>query len=295
MTAYTADASLSGTASFAAAADRYALKLLAGTAQRAAFQGGNGSIEGPPTVVLVILDDTIDKAPGPIRVSVTGANAGALLTFTVNTETVWNDVADVNGELTAATIDLPLDLMAGTYSMVVTTTDNGSDSVSFTLLYDPDPLPPTLPSDTGPATVPDSVGHWVFQDLMDGGLGSWVLPVNPTTMTNPHFERTVTTKHTTSASQGQFTVGEAVFAGRPWRITGYYPDQTFYNQLQQFADLRRRFYVHDHRGRVWKVGVQDLSTTPRNRQSDAVSSDNDWAGSYDLTFVLYSQTPIEVP
>ncbi|GAB3863309.1 hypothetical protein GCM10028801_30630 [Nocardioides maradonensis] len=283
--------SASGSLSLAASGTALRRVAMQGTAQVCRFDDGHGGIIGPSTVSLAILDDTLDSAPGPLSVNVSGANAGATLTFTVGVDTVWTDVADAYGNLQAATIELPLDLTAGTYSLVVTTVDNGTDSASFALSNDSEPLPGTLPGDTTPVPT-SSAGQWVFQDLMPSGLGTWTLPVNPSSMTNPHFERNVTTRHATSPSQGQFAVAEAAFVTRPWRITGYYPDQDFYNKLLGFCGIRRRFYVQDHRERIWLVGVQSFTTTPRKRQSDAVSVDNDWAGSYDLTFTLYSQMPV---
>lgn len=264
-----------------------------GTAQQCSFEGGIGGVTAPSKVDLVIMTPTLDAAPGPLVITCSGADPGAALTFTIGVDTIWTDVADVDGNLLATSIDLPLDMLAGTYTLVCTTTGNGSDSEDFVLTNDADPLPDPIPSDTDPIPV-DSAGKWVFQDLMPGGLGDWVMPVNPTSMTNPHWEKNTTTNHTTSASTGRFVVAQGSYVGRPWRVTGYYPDEDSYKQLVAFAGIRRRFYVHDHRGRIWLVGVQTLSTTPRKRQSDAVSVDNDWAGNYDLTFVLYSQTPVEV-
>lgn len=268
-----------------------------GAAQTVEFRPGPGLLSTPPQVGLILLTSELPRSPGILQVRVTTVDPGAVLTFTVyagiDSWLVWTDVADSSGELGLTSIDLPGDLFAGTYTLEVDTVNNGSDSASFVLVDDPEVYPVDATGDLPPEAVPASEGRWVFQDL-NGALGSWIMPINPRTMTNPHFERNVQVRHTTSPYSGQYLVSEAGFTGKPWRLAGYCPDQAYYEKLVAYAGLQHRIYVIDHRGRAWKVGIQSLSIEPRKRQADDVDQNNDWAGEWSMDLVIYDQTP-EVP
>lgn len=253
-----------------------------GSRQPLLLDGLPGLFAGPSPMSLAIVEPDLERAPSTLTVNLTGADYWTAVTFKIDGATVWTAETDFEGEFADFTIDIPGDLAAGTHTLSATTTPNGTVTADFTLAYDPLPLPADS-LDADAVAVPGSEGSWVLQDLMPGGLGSWIMPYNPSTMTHPHFEREVQVRHTTSPSDGQFLASEGRFVGRPWRISGTYLDEEYYNQLVRYATIRRRFYIIDHRGRAWKVGVVALRTEPRRVP--------DWMGSWSMDLVIYDQAP----
>lgn len=252
--------------------------------------GGPRGLSSQPALPLdlIILEPAQVQAPTYLPVSVSGAAPGATLTFEIDGDVVWTDEADADGILAAVEIPVPDTLAAGTWSVTASAGVMGDeDSEDFTLAMDPADFPTDPTPDSDPPVVPDRNGRWVLNDVADGGLGAWIMPVNPQAMTSPHFERAVNVKHTTAPETGAWSVSEAQVGTKPWKVSGYYPDEAYLDQLKAYADLKHRFLVYDHRDRVWVVVLNGLDHEPRKRQSDAVSPNNDWAGSWtmDLTIV----------
>lgn len=277
---------------------------LQGTSQVVEFRSGPGALFTPSQAEVIVLTPILQQAPCVLQFRVVNADPGAILTFSsynyFASEYVllWTDVAGPDGDLDITSIDLPADFHADSYTLDLDTVNNGSSYDEYQILADPIAYPIDATGDEPPQLIPDSAERWVFQDLHPSGIGSWVLPVNPGTMTNPHFERNVNVRHSTSPYGGQVLVGEGAFTGKAWRLSGYCPDKEYYDQLELYANLRRRLYVIDHRGRAWKCGVQALTVEPRKRQEAADGTFNDWAGNWTMDLVIYDQTPsdpIEVP
>jgi hypothetical protein len=272
------------------------MTVVAGETQSIPFVVGEGDLGVTPAIYVNVLDPTIERAPASLRVDVAAATPLGEVIFEVDGVEVWRATADVDGELPR--VPVPISRVAapaaGTYTLTVTDATTGVGSGTFVALRAPAALPAALPADVSPMIVPNSTGRWVLQDLAPGGLGSWVMPVNPQSMTSPHFERVVQFDHTTAVDTGQAHVSEGAVEARAWRLAGYYPDESYHDQLAAYAGLKRRFYVIDHRGRAWKVAARALSALPRKRQRDEVSQDNDWAGAWQLELVIYDQIP-EVP
>lgn len=259
-----------------------------GTPQRFNIGGIRGLDSGPTLpLVLVIMNPDQVRAPVQLSVSVSGAAPGATLTFEIDGEEIWVDVADADGLLDPTLILTQDDLASGTHTMTVTAGDPGDEgSQDFTLTEDAAAHPEDPDPDTDPPVVPGRNGRWVLNDVATGGLGEWIMPVSPQTMTNPHFDRIVSVKHTTAPVTGAWSVSEAEVGSKPWKIAGYYPDEDYLDQLKAYAELKHRFLIYDHRGRVWVVVLLDLDHEPRKRQSDAVSSNNDWAGSWSMDLMI---------
>lgn len=259
-----------------------------GTPQSFAMTAGAGLIRVKPNLTLIILDDTLDRAPTSVQVMVDGCDPGASLTFDIDGTEVWTDVASIEGELGQSSLPVPEALgAAGTHTLTVTSGSQTS-SATFTLDKGPPASPTVMTPDAQPVLIAGTEGRWVFQDLMPTGLGSYVLPFNPTSMTSPHRTRAITGEHTT-APDGQFHLSEAGHGQKTWKLSGYYETQAFSDQLKAYGELDRRWYVIDHRGRAWKVASMGLTLQPRKRQSDATSPINDDAGNWVLDLILMSQ------
>jgi hypothetical protein len=141
-----------------------------------------------------------------------------------------------------------------------------------------------------PGAVEHDTRHWVFQDLMpelDGGLGSYILPINPARMTSPHLEHAMSGRHTT-ARDGQYHVFQAGAIPKEWEFSGYCPSQEMQEALERYRDLNRRFYIIDHRNRAWKVVLTNVDFVPRLRHvfNDVLT---DWGSDYTITATIFSQ------
>jgi hypothetical protein len=141
------------------------------------------------------------------------------------------------------------------------------------VLNPPPPVPELIGPDAPPVAVPGAIQpngtrRWVFQDLAPNGLGSWVMPMNPKTMETPAFSRGLNAKNTTAdvESGGQFHIYEDAYTPVEWTFEGYCPSEEMRDKLEAFHALNRRWYLHDHRGRAWKVTSSALEMTPHLTQ-----------------------------
>jgi hypothetical protein len=230
-----------------------------------------------------------DELPTLLTVIVQGAGALETITFDLDGVDFWTATTDANGDLTE---ELPIEPQTtyGTKTLTATSPTKGSSSVTIdiTNLDAGGTADPGI--DAAPVLVAGSSGRWVLQDLMPGGIGSWVMPINPTSMTNPHVSKVVNVRSTTAPTTGRRHVSESNLGVVPWTLGGYCPNQDFSDQLNAYADLNRRIYVIDHRGRAWKCAVASLEITPRKRQLEDDGTPQDWAGDYRLVLDLLDQT-----
>ena len=253
-----------------------------GTTQSVEVRTVGGEVPSVAQVRLNVLEPTKERAPTNVAVSVVGVIPYDEVKFYVDANLVWIEYADNDGAINQLSIPIPADTMAGTHTIKAEVIGTGFDTGTFTLQYDPLPVPDDTP-DEPPVYIPGSDGAWVFQDLDPMGIGSWVLPYNPEAMTAPHFERTLNVRHTTSVNNGQYTVAEGAFVGRPWKISGTYLSQDYYDQLLAYASLRRRFYIVDHRQRGWQVGVVSFQTEPKRYP--------EWQGKWMMDLLIFERTP----
>lgn len=220
-------------------------------------------------LILQLHTPRIEQAPSALTISVVDAGGTANIVFEIDGLEVIELEPDSDGGLFLATIPVPEGTTAGTHTLTAT---QGSmiGSVDFIVTMPPatapnDPAPDAAPVAVPGAVQPNGVVRWVFQDLMPGGLGSWILPANPQEMGSPAFERELTALSTVASEEngGRFHVYEDAWSPVEWTFNGICPSLANLAQLEAYADLNRRFYLHDHRGRVWKVTFQDLEVTPR--------------------------------
>lgn len=249
--------------------------------------GGDGSSvieldEGFQGDLLVQLAYTeIDSAPSALAVSVYDAMSQDDIVFSINGTEVLRELADPDGSLEVVSVPVPdfkedgeHIMQPGTYTLTVT---QGASigTADFSIVNPPAPEPEETQEDAPPAYVPASIQpngtrRWVFQDLMPGGIGSWVLPMNPDPEKSeaPPMARELTAKTTTLSDEqgGQFHVWENEWQPQEWKFGGYCPTEEMREQFEAYYDLERRWYLHDHRGRAWKVTFQSLSMVPRRTQ-----------------------------
>lgn len=263
--------------------------------QTGVWTGPSGAAGLSATLVLDILERNPMQAPTSVLVAVTGAIPSRIVDFSI-------DGVPVNQEMMPdgagyALFSVPVPEAQGRHGEHVLTVDqDGAVSASgiFTLTYDPDLLPTDRGPDAPPVEIPESihpsgVRRWVLQDLMPEGLGSYVMPLNPTEMDNPAYERVLTAVHTTAVNEGQFHVSEGGVRPLEWSFKGYCPTQEMAETLRAYAELKRRFYIHDHRGRAWIVVVTSAEIIPRLQQRNIYDDLTDWVHDYTVNAVIFDR------
>lgn len=226
----------------------------------------------PSTLIVRVYNPDISITPASLTVSVNEALGAEPIIFLVDGVEMLRVVPDSTG--TAELVSVPLGAMdAGDFTLTVQQGATSQGTAPFTV-YQPYAPPPTRTGPDAPpvqvpgAIQPSGVRRWVFQDLMPGGLGSWVMPMNPEEMNTPAFSRELNVKGTTASVEqgGRFHITEDAFTPVPWEFSGYAPTEAMRETMEAFHNLNRRWYLHDHRGRAWKVISQDLNLEPRLTQ-----------------------------
>lgn len=267
-----------------------------GTTQTINFGTDTGSPVTATDLVVIAMDKELKRAPTSLAVSVYGAEADEDLDFKIDGATVATDTADADGTVQEISIPVDESVVAGVHTVSVLSASAKTGSDTFTVLVDPIDEPVLQGVDTDPVLIPEAlvngVYKWVLQDLMPGGLGSWVMPINPASMTSPGVETPVTVQHTTAVVTGRSHIWQGGSTAVEWSFSGFCPDQDFYEQLQDYASLTRRFYIIDHRSRAWKVAITGLDMVARLRALDENGAPLDWRHDYTVRAVIYEQNAL---
>lgn len=269
---------------------------LAGVASIAYLGGPQGTLSIPAPLALTIEgSSTMASTPGTLVATLVGAPAGATALILVDGTQIDSQTANPAGAVGPISLAIP-DLSSGTHVLSAQVSGQADAQASFTVTLGSGSLPTPSAADTVPTDVtqPFEVRHWVLQDLAPGGLGSWVMPLNPVSMDALPVTRTLQADHATHAT-GSFSIGEAPDLPLDWGFAGYCPDQTFYDQLVAFSELKRRFYVIDHRGRAFIAAPVELDMVPRKRGVNDDGQFTDWRHDYTMKLVLYNaRQPIQL-
>jgi hypothetical protein len=246
--------------------------------------GPIGTWNLPQEIIVNILDPEVDQAPGLITVQVSLAPPGAVL-FYIDGAQVWADTATDTGVVGPLSLSVDEDLAAGDHVLSVTASGaTGADH--FTIAQSPAILPAPITPDPAPTPVANAVKRWVLQDLLPGGLGSWVLDPGPASYEPIPTARNLQVLQSTY-SGGKSHVSESRTYALAWSFAGYCPDRAYYDQLVAYGSLRRRIYVIDHRNRAWTCVPLGADLVPRKRQLGDDGEWNDWAHNYTMRFLLF--------
>jgi hypothetical protein len=246
--------------------------------------------------ILEVLDDTQKQAPTAVTVAVSGGWPNDDVQFDIDGTTVFTGTLDTDGSLMALSLPVGTSYLAGTHTVTMTSLTAApgyTTSDTFDLAYDPAVPLMTIGTDADPveiaaAQTSTGVRRWVLQDLMPGGLGSYILPTNPSTMTSPHYSRLLNQDHTTSVAAGIYHVTEVAEHAVEWQFSGFCHTQEFYEKLVAYSQLNRRFYLIDHRNRAWIVAFTSLDMRARKR-ADVDGVLTDWAHDYTVSALIYDQ------
>lgn len=238
---------------------------------------------------VVIYDDDLLRAPTSILVAVDDAAPGEVIRFRIDGKLVFETVAGPAGDLGPTSIPVSDQFLAGTHQLSAKQRTSSTGRATFTLTKDPIPYPHIVADDTLPVLIPQAmqhgVRHFVLQDLLPGGLGSYVMPISPATMSSPHSPREFV-PHPTTALGGTFHMFEGSFKPHEWSLSGYCPDEDMYDSLVAFAELNRRFWVIDHRNRAWLVAPLGTELVTRRRQVGLAGVPTDWGHDYTMRLLI---------
>jgi hypothetical protein len=254
---------------------------------------GFGWAFGPSVLspVLTIDPNILDRVPTGLVVSLVNMLAGGEdVDFTVigNASVLATLTADDQGTIVGTSVPLGLPLSAGTYTLQAVGQSSGRvGTQTFQLLNDALTRPAPPPDDV-PVDPPTQVGvqRWVFQDPTPGGLATLVFPANPTKASNPFAEVPHTVEHTV-AQDGTPIIWEGAPVGHPMQFSGYTEDQTFYQAVEAYFLLNRKFYLIDHKSRVWVVAFTDFGPDRRIVQP-INNTDTSWACNYTATVLIFA-------
>lgn len=262
----------------------------------------------PPALTVTINNSPIYQAPDMIEFIVSGGQPETEALVEIDGSPQMTIVLDTDGGISLAAVSLSTDLgTVGTHELRVSQETIAGEVygvAEFEVLVAPVSLPSAPTLDGSPflpvgAVVPGrTVQRWVLQDPRPGGIGSYVLPVNPREMTSPHFERKLTSRRTMLAPHlgGRFHVMESVPQPKEWSFTGVTISEEMAEKFLEFRHLNRRFWVIDHRNRAWKCVFTNVDISPQLRKLLAVEGHlaeyTDWVQDYTVSALILDQTPV---
>lgn len=238
---------------------------------------------------VVVLSEQLHSAPTSVLISVTDGIAHAPIQVAIDGAPALSVTADSEGGVAPTSVPVADYFGQGQHTLSVSQSGAATGYATFELTAPPQQslriANPDAPAVEIVGAVSHGTRHFVFQDLLPGGLGSYVLPVNPSTMTSPHSPREISSQHTTHPRTGKMHLYEGGPAPHGWQLRGMCPDKAMHDQLLAYAYLRRRFYVIDHRNRAWKVVGEGIDLVPRRRTLlNGVMTD--WMHDYTLTLTI---------
>lgn len=251
-----------------------------------------------PLINVSVLEDAVDRAPSTITVAVSGGEPLAAWTLTIDGTTVLTGEFNSEGGTGLLSVPvMPAYGLSGSHtvevSQVALTGDTVTGSDTFIVVRDPAAYPTGPAEDEPPVPVAGAVQRWVFQDPLPSGIGSWVMPANPRTMTSPHFEKALRGRHTTAPRSGQYHVTEGGQVVKQWQFGGQTWDPEVVAKLKEYFALQRRIYIIDHRSRAWKVALEDLQLTP-HLQQNFDGEQTDWGHDWQVTCTILDQNWTDV-
>lgn len=238
--------------------------------------------EGTAGNLQVDLEETVLlETPDNVQFSLFNANDNAVITVSLSgVGELLQFQADDSGVLLGASLPIP-ELNAGTYSL--TFSGGGEASiVTLQVLEDPVPLPTVPGADDGP-TLPGGVHRWILQDPA-GVLDQFEFTSNPKTMADPYGARFLTADQTT-APNGQSLIWEALPHAIEWEFAGYLDSEADLTALQDYSNLRRRFFLIDHQDRVWITIFTGFDPQPKRVAATPYAHD------YTVKALLYGEAP----
>lgn len=252
-----------------------------------------------PEFRVEILDPVIERGPTNLTVTVAGGLPETEAEFWLDDVLVWTTSLDAAGGLSPSSIGIYAGAGAdvGTHELEVRQVYFSTQietAATYEVLRPPITDPVVQGLDNDPVEVPGAVTHntrhWVLQDGLpatEGGLGSYILPINPREMSSPQLEHVFSSRRTT-AKAGQFHVFQVGKVLPEWKFSGYAPTQEMVDKLLAFRRINRRFWLIDHHNRAWKVIFLNVDLKARLQHNfNGVATD--WGHDYEVTALVLDQ------
>jgi hypothetical protein len=250
-----------------------------------------------------ILDDELARTPNQVPVVISNGPPAATVEFTFDDDPTVRYTTLLNDYGATSMVSVPVHRMDPGEHVLHAKAGAWEAQDDFTVLFKPT-TPKSVGVDATPVEVPgalnaDGSRNWVLQDLMPGGLGSYVMPRNPVEMDRALVQRELAAAHTTSPS-GQHHIFEGNNPSFEWTFNGICFTQEDQEILYAYLGLNHRFYLIDHRNRAWVTALTDVQIVPRLRSEvilpgDPYSYQTDWLAEYTVTAIAYEdeyRTPI---
>lgn len=259
---------------------------------RAGTDTPSGIAEFILTATPIVIPATVgatnpDRTPATITVNGSGFPPDSPVVLVASGGHTVTVQSDSSGMIPPTDMLIGSTLNPGTYSITATsgaTVANGS----FTVLYAPLPGPEAPVEDAAPPTIPvgPSVIKWLLKDPTSGtlGLGDYTFPFNPSEMTPPFAPANLTVDTTTA---GGLHIWEGGLRAHEWSFSGYFDTEADHDSLAAFRALNRRFYLRDHRARVWTVTFTGFDPQPLRAHGKP------WAHKYTVNALIYSGPVME--
>jgi Concanavalin A-like lectin/glucanases superfamily len=279
-------ASNSITALDVVAQTRSHLRIATGAASGIATIAWTFTPTGADSINMTIFGNVIDHTPANLVFSALTLPNEAVRISIPRAGFYRDYVTDGSGVIARAKLLLP-QLGAGSYTLRATNSRGAYDEENFTVLNDAVVRPTAPVADAAPVLITQtgSVRRWVLQDLTPGGLGSYVVPINPATQTTPIAPSAITSDPTV-APDGQWHLWEGATRATPWRFSGRLLTQAHLEHLDAYALLRQRIYIIDHRNRAWKCVIDKFSATP------IAGGSNPWVHDYEISAQVFGMVQL---
>lgn len=235
---------------------------------------------------------TVNYLPGTITINGGGFPPNMSVTVSMSGGTIATVMSDATGSIVPTDIHLIAPLVAGTYGIEG---DAGSVHATGTLtvLNDPLPLAVTPPTDTAPS-IP-SGSRWLLHDPYTGVgvLPDFTFVTNPSEMGSPHAPQNFLVDKTTA---GVPHIWEGATRAYEWTFTGILETHAEFDALANYRKIGRRFYLRDHRNRIWTVTFTGLDVQPLRVYPALLSGMHvsevlrhaPWAHKYTVQVLVYS-------
>lgn len=221
----------------------------------------------------------LEITPASLPVKVGNGEADEAVTFTLAGVDLLVDALDEYGK---GVFDVPIPaLAAGSYTLTISGATSDPDTLDFTVLADSLDDGSGVTEDDVPV-VPTftPVARWQFIDTTTGDPHSYTVPANPEKWTNP-WRPTAITHRVTTAPDGNALSWQG--GDRAWRFefSGVLTTQAHYEALEFWCNLRRRFWLIDHRGIARLVTFEHFDAQARTVPN------NPWVHDYSVKVIHF--------
>lgn len=223
-------------------------------------------------------DDQLEDTPTELVVKVGNGATDEALTISLSGTDLVIDVLDEWG---SGSFDVPIPLLAaGDYTLDVEGTTSTATTLDFTVLADGLDDGSGVVEDDIPTAPAFTVQRWQFIDTTVGETASYVMEANPDKWTTP-WQPSRLEHGATTAPDGNLLAWEGGQSAWRFSFSGVLLTQAAYEALQFWSELRRRFWLVDHRGVARLVTFEHFDARART------SPNKPWVHDYTVNVIQF--------